>query len=218
MTGQARERDTDILIVGGGTGGTAAALAAASLGARVLMTEETDWIGGQLTAQAVPTDDHRWIETHGCTRRYREFREGLRAYYRAHVGLSAKALADPALSPGGSPGRRLSFDFRIGVAVLEQQLALPRLAGRVEVLLRTRVVGVETEGDRVRAVRLRHDESGDETVVTARYVLDATELADVLPLAGVEYVSGAESQAETGEPHAVEGPAQPDNVQAITWC
>ena len=67
-------------------------------------------------------------------------------------------------------------------------------------------------------MRLRSLETGHETVVQAPYVLDATELGDLLPLAGVEYVSGAESQAETGEPHAVEGPAQPDNVQGLTWC
>ena len=69
-----REVDTDIVIVGGGTGGCAAAMAAASLGRRVVMTEETDWIGGQLTQQAVPPDEHRWIESHGCTRRYRRCR------------------------------------------------------------------------------------------------------------------------------------------------
>ncbi len=47
-----RERETDVLIIGGGTGSVAAALAALRLGKRVIMTEETDWIGGQLTAQA----------------------------------------------------------------------------------------------------------------------------------------------------------------------
>ena len=45
-----RERKADILIVGGGTGGIAAAMAAASLGRRVIVTEETSWIGGRLLA------------------------------------------------------------------------------------------------------------------------------------------------------------------------
>ena len=39
-----------------------------------------------------------------------------------------------------------------------------------------------------------------------------------MPLGRVEYVSGAESQAETGEPHAVPDESQPDNVQGLTWC
>ncbi len=36
------ERHTDILIVGGSTGGCAAATAAASMGYRVVITEETE--------------------------------------------------------------------------------------------------------------------------------------------------------------------------------
>ncbi|WP_284298044.1 FAD-dependent oxidoreductase [Homoserinibacter gongjuensis] len=43
-----------MLIVGGGLGGVAAALGAARRGLRVLVTEETDWIGGQLTSQGFP--------------------------------------------------------------------------------------------------------------------------------------------------------------------
>lgn len=49
----------DIVIIGGGTGGCAAALAAAKQGKQVIMTEETDWLGGQFTSQAVPADEHR---------------------------------------------------------------------------------------------------------------------------------------------------------------
>jgi hypothetical protein len=213
-----REQATDILIVGGGTGGCAAALAAASLGRRVMLTEETDWLGGQLTAQAVPPDEHRWIEGSGCTRRYRDYRDGVRRYYRDHYPLTPQARGTATLNPGLGGVSRLCHEFRVGVAVLDQLLAFPRARGLLDVRLRTVPVGAEVEGDRVTAVRLRSLETGQETVVQAPYVLDATELGDLLPLAGVEYVSGAESQAQTGEPHAVEGPAQPDNVQGLTWC
>jgi NADPH-dependent 2,4-dienoyl-CoA reductase/sulfur reductase-like enzyme len=43
----------EVLIAGGGTGGVAAALAAARAGRSVVLLEETDWIGGQMTAQGV---------------------------------------------------------------------------------------------------------------------------------------------------------------------
>ena len=56
--GKAHELAADLVIIGGGTGGCAAALAAARNGLRVIVTEETDWIGGQLTAQAVPPDEN----------------------------------------------------------------------------------------------------------------------------------------------------------------
>ena len=58
----------DVLIVGGSAGGTAAAMAAAEAGASVCLIEETDWLGGQLTAQGVCTpDEQQHIETFGGT-------------------------------------------------------------------------------------------------------------------------------------------------------
>jgi hypothetical protein len=51
----------DILVAGGGTGGVAAVLTAARAGRTVCLTEETDWLGGQFTAQGVTAfDDHRF--------------------------------------------------------------------------------------------------------------------------------------------------------------
>jgi NADPH-dependent 2,4-dienoyl-CoA reductase/sulfur reductase-like enzyme len=48
------EERTDVLVVGGGLGGVAAALAAVERGADVVLVEETAWLGGRLTSQAVP--------------------------------------------------------------------------------------------------------------------------------------------------------------------
>ena len=77
----AQERRAGVAVIGGGFGGVAAALAALRQGARVVLTEETDWIGGQVTSQAVPPDEHPWIETHGRTRAYRQYRLAIREYY-----------------------------------------------------------------------------------------------------------------------------------------
>jgi NADPH-dependent 2,4-dienoyl-CoA reductase/sulfur reductase-like enzyme len=54
---QTARRNYDIVIAGAGTGGTAAALSAARMGADVALLEETDWIGGQPSAAAVSTMD-----------------------------------------------------------------------------------------------------------------------------------------------------------------
>jgi hypothetical protein len=51
----------------------------------------------------------------------------------------------------------------------------------------------------------------------APYFVDATEMGDLLPLTKTEYVTGAESQKETGELHA-KPEAQPHNMQAFTVC
>ena len=214
----ARELGADVVIVGGGTGGCAAALAATAAGARVILTEETDWVGGQLTAQAVPPDEHRWIERFGCTRRYRAFREGVREFYRRHYPLSKAALGDPFLNPGGARVSRISHEFPIGWLVLQQMLTWPVDRGLLRVLLFRKPVAAAVDGDRVRSVTVRDQQTGHEETLTARYFLDATELGDLLPLTGTEYVRGAESQQDTGEPGAAAGPARPDDVEAITWC
>ncbi len=207
---------TDILITGGGTGGCAAALAVAQMGYRAIVTEETDWIGGQLTSQMVPPDEHRYIERFGCTARYRRFRDGVRHYYREHYPLLPEARADRHLNPGGGTVSSLCYEPKVGVAVLEQMLAPYLLSGQIRLLFRSRPVGAQTEGDQVRSVRFAQEE-GEAFEVEARYFLDATELGDLLPLTGAEYVTGAESQAQTGEPHAL-CEADPGNVQAFTWC
>src|SRR6476469_6913920 len=82
LLARSRELNADVAVIGGGTGGCAAALGALRNGLRVILTEETDWIGGQLTSQAVPPDEHRWIEAFGSTDSYRSFRTGVRDYYR----------------------------------------------------------------------------------------------------------------------------------------
>src|SRR5262245_55800317 len=85
------ELKADIAIVGGSLGGVAAALAALRSGATVILIEESEWIGGQLTSQAVPPDEHQWVETHGVTQSYRQFRNNVRNYYRQHRPLTDAA-------------------------------------------------------------------------------------------------------------------------------
>lgn len=220
----------DILIVGGGTGGCAAAMAATSLGFNVILTEETQWVGGQLTAQGVPPDEHPWIEEFGCTRRYREFRNRVRQWYRDHRALTPEAAANTALNPGGGWVSRLCCEPAVAHEVLRAMLPLPRAAdgswrgegaggwGSLEVLLRHKPVSASAKGDRVESVTLWNLDEGTEITISAKFVLDATELGDVLPFTGTEYVIGAESRAETGEPNAVDGPPQSQNVQGLTWC
>lgn len=212
-----KELRADVIIIGGGTGGVAAALAAARNGSSVILTEETDWIGGQLTQQAVPPDEHPWIEDFGCTQSYREFRNRIRMYYRDHYPLTPQARGNSRLNPGNGSVSNLCFEPRVGVAVMESMLA-PFLSSRqVHLLLRHRALRAEIEGDFVRSVQVADLVDGHEVVLRGEYFIDATELGDLLPMTGTEYVTGAESRKETGERHASEE-AQPGNMQAFTWC
>lgn len=213
-----KELKVDILIVGGSLGGCAAAIAATSLGKKVIMTEETDWIGGQLTSQAVPPDEHRWIESFGCTRRYRRFRNLVRDYYKRHYPLNPTAVANPHLNPGQGTVSRLCHEPKVALAVLYQMMAYAETRGDLQIHLNRKPISVEAKADQIEAVTFIQTINGETETVAAGFVLDATETGDLLSLGRVEYVSGAESQAETGEPHAVPGESQPDNVQGLTWC
>ncbi|MFN0120906.1 MAG: FAD-dependent oxidoreductase [Blastocatellia bacterium] len=212
-----RELHTEILIVGAGVGGCAAALAAAQSGRRVILTEESDWIGGQFTSQAVPPDEHGWIERFGCTAAYRQFRDEVRHYYRRYYRLTEEARAARYLNPGNGWVSPLCHEPRVALAVLEQKLARYRSCGRLTLLTEHRPVAADSAGDRVRAVTLRDLQTGADMTITADYILDATETGELLPLTGTEYVTGFEARAETNEPSAP-AVAQPDNVQAFSVC
>ncbi len=212
-----KELRADLAIIGGGVGGCAAALAAARGGLNVILTEETDWIGGQLTSQAVPPDENRFIETHGATRSYQAFRQGVRGYYARNFPLTAEARANPLLNPGNGSVSKLCHEPRVALAVLHEMLAPFVTARRVQILLLHRPTAASTRGDRVEAVTLRNIETGHDVVLHAPQFVDATELGDLLPLTGTEYVTGAEAQRDTGEPHA-KSEAQPGNVQSFTCC
>jgi hypothetical protein len=211
-------RRAEILIIGGGLGGVAAALSALRLGRTVVLTEETDWIGGQLTAQAVPPDEHPWIEGTGCTTSYQRLRLGIRDYYRRNYPLIPEARFDPHLNPGAGRVSGLCHEPRVALAALYEMLA-PHLASRaLEILLRCRALHVDASGDRIRAVTLLDLETGRTAAIEVDFVLDATDLGDLLPLSGTEHAVGAESQRETGEPHALPGDADPLDQQAFTAC
>lgn len=213
------EVQADVVIIGAGVGGFAAALAALRNGLRVVMTEATDWIGGQLTQQAVPPDEHpyAWVEAFVGTRAYRQFRSQIRDYYRRNYPLTAKARALWNLNPGNGNVSGLCVEPRVALAVLYEIVA-PYLSGReLIILLHHKAVSAETDGDFVKAVTVRNMDSGRRIALTAPFVVDATELGDLLPLTRTEYVTGAEAQKDTGELHAHAEP-QPHNIQAFTCC
>ena len=211
------EVQADVAIVGGGLGGCAAALAACRNGLRVILTEETDWLGGQIAQQGVPPDEHKWIETHGAPKSYREYRNNVRAYYRQFYPLTSEAKKRNFLNPGDGAVSRLCHEPRVCVAVLESMLMPYISSGKLRILLNHKIVDAQTHRDEVQSVTLFDQIQRRKRNINANYFIDATELGDVLPLTGTEYVSGTESKDQTGELHAPEK-ANPTNHQAFTLC
>src|SRR5690625_7782894 len=89
------ERSADLVVIGGGLGGVAAALTAARLGRRVILTEADSWLGGQLTVQGVPPAEARGAGSHPPPPSYAEFRENVREHYRHPSPPPEEAKRDP---------------------------------------------------------------------------------------------------------------------------
>jgi len=190
----------EVLIAGGGTGGVAAALAAARAGRNVVLLEETDWIGGQMTAQGVSAlDEHEHIETFGGTRSYYEFRNAIRAHYGER-------------NPGNCWVSRLAFEPRVAVRALERMLP-----AEVRVLRRMKTVSVTTDRDRITELVALGLDDARQIRFKPDLVIDATELGDLLPLSGAEYTVGAETVAQTGEEQAQPLEPKPHCVQSFTY-
>jgi hypothetical protein len=212
-----RVLECDLLVAGGGVGGCAAALAACRSGRTVVLTEETDWLGGQMTSQGVSAlDEHRGIESFGGTRSYYELRSLIRDFYRDQTDLAPSAQAQEQLNPGNGWVSYLCFEPRAGVWALERLLWPFVEAGNLVILPRHLAVSAAIASDVVEAVTFRHLDGAEHVEVRPKFVLDATELGDLLPLTGTEYVSGAESALESGEPNAPLD-ADPQCVQSFTY-
>lgn len=215
--GRAKEMKADLVIAGGGVGGCAAALSALRKGLSVILTEETDWIGGQLTQQGVPPDEHPWIETHGSTQLYRELRTAIRNYYKRNYPLTEEARGREFLNPGDGWVSRICHEPRVAVAVLYEMLNPYISTGKLTLLLEHKAISADTDKDRILALKVVDVRDKESVVLRAPYFVDATELGDLLPLANVEFRTGTESKSETRELHAPEI-GNPKNQQAFTVC
>lgn len=207
----------DVVIIGAGLGGCAAAFSALRNNLTVVLTEETDWVGGQLTQQGVPPDEHMWIETHGAPQLYRDFRTAIRAYYKKNYPLTEQAKAVQYLNPGSGSVSKLCHEPQVAVSVLMEMMAPYISAQKLVLLTEHKAVNATVEKDEVRCVNVKNLRNKQTVTLSGSYFVDATELGDLLPLTGTEYVTGTESKAQTNELHAPDK-ANPKNNQAFTMC
>lgn len=212
--------ETDVLVVGGGTGGVAAAIAATRNGWNTILLEETDWLGGQLTSQGVSAPDaHPYIET-VLTDSFRAFRGLVRDYYRLGFRLSPAAQSAEYLNPGNGWVSWLCYEPKVGVEAINQLLKPAIDSGKLTVLYNAVVTSVTMSGADVKEVRVvqRDGTTSRELAIKPRYVVEAGELGDFLVMAHIPFSIGLDSQKDTGEPDAYQGDADPDHVQSFTFC
>ena len=114
--------NADIIICGASLGGTLAAYSAVREGKRAVLLEKTKWIGGQLTSQAVPPDEHIWIEKQGCTRSYSEYRKSVREYFRNLDGYSEDIKKEEWFCPAFSEVSFLAHPPKLAHKLLSDML------------------------------------------------------------------------------------------------
>lgn len=205
--------ECDILIAGGGTGGTSATLHAARLGRKVVVLEETDWLGGQLTSQGVSAlDEHAHIEQFGGTQSYYELRNAIRKHYATTYRLTERAIAGTSFNPGNCWVTHLAFEPRVAVQCIDRMLE--PVSSNIERHFHSRVVEVKSTRDRIKEITAATPD-GTRTF-RATVFLDATETGEFSALAGAEIVQGREGRKETSEPDAYEHP-DPGCIQSFTF-
>jgi len=167
----------DVLVVGAGSGGVSAAIQASRMGARVVLLEETDWVGGQMTGAAVSTMDWYGRAPAG-TGLYAEFIERVRDYYADPVRFPPSGKS---FSTCYHSSTRQCFEPHVGREILEQMLA----EAGVDVRLRWRVTEVLRDGNLVKGV-----DTDQGVQLRCSILIDATEYGDVIPLTGARYRVG----------------------------
>ena len=186
----------DVLVVGGGTGGTAAAIQAARQGVQTILVSETPWLGGMLTSAGVAAPDGNELAA---------FQTGLwGAFVRSLQHRETAGLDNSWVS-------MFTYDPRTGAKLLAdwvQQLPnLKWIAGQTP-------LEVLQKGSCITGVRFA------DVIVKAKVTLDATELGDLLAIAEIPHRWGWELQSEFEEPSAPVSPnelTQRYPVQAPTW-
>ncbi len=187
---------TEILVVGGGVGGTAAALQAARRGIKTILVSEGPWLGGMLTSAGVAAPDGN----------------ELAAWQTGIWGQFLRALKKQ--QPGGLDNGWVSlftFNPQVGAKILADWVAqCPTLKW----ISHQSPVDVVKNGDRLVGVRFPNYE------IRAKVILDGTELGDLLALADIPHRWGWEWQGEFDEPSAPRE-ANPMTeqypVQSPTW-
>ncbi|MUG91577.1 FAD-dependent oxidoreductase [Scytonema sp. UIC 10036] len=186
----------DVLVVGGGTGGTAAAIQAARRGAKTILVSEFSWLGGMLTTAGVSAPDGNELEA---------FQTGLWGAFIKQLQLRQPMGLD------NSWVSFFSYDPRVGAEIFADWVQeLPNLLWIAE---RTPLEVIQ-QNNCVGGVRFA------DFTVKAKVTLDATELGDLLALAEVPCRWGWELRSEWGE---ISAPASFNHltekypVQAPTW-
>jgi len=186
----------DVLVVGGGTGGTAAALQAARRGAKTILVSQWSMLGGMLTSGGVPAPDGNELLA---------FQTGIWGAFLRELNQRQPEGLDYAWVSF------FTYDPLIGANIFADWVkAEPHLLW----ISGQSPLEVIKTGNSITEVRFQ------SYTIAAKIILDGTELGDVLELAAIPYRWGWELHNQWQEPSApiVENSFMKNTpIQAPTW-
>ena len=172
--------NTQVLVVGAGTGGTAAALQAAQCGAKVYLIEPTSWLGGMISAAGVSATDGNNNLAGGIWGLFRN------SIYQVYGG--AKAVETGWVSNTHFEPHVADSIFKTMAAAQANLTIKYNWQFEKAIFKKNKVTGA-----------IFITENKKRVQILANIIIDATELGDVMASANVPFSLGMEADAESGE-------------------
>jgi len=186
---------TDVLVIGGGTGGTAAGIQSARSGANTIIVEQTNWLGGMLTAAGVSCTDGNDALPSGI---WNAFRQALYSHYGTN-NLATGWVSETCFEP--HVGDSI---FKAWASVEKKLTVMYNWYFEKTIKKSNKIIGA-----------IFRNERGATMLIQSKITIDATELGDVFADAGAGFDIGTENSADSKEKMA---PGKTTIIQDITWA
>ena len=180
-----RNARVGVVVVGATPAGVAAAIGAARFGIAVTVVEESNHIGGIISAGMTQADIGNSRALGGL---WNEYQDRLRAFYADAYGINSPQYRACRNGTRCEP--------HVAEAIFRAML---RDWPRIALLVGHRLTSVRVSAQRLRAIEIERYEGGGRQVVEADTFIDATYEGDLAAAAGASYRVGRESRATYGE-------------------
>lgn len=188
--------DYDVIIVGAGTSGVSAALQATESNYKVLLVEETNWLGGQMTASGVSSMDEPWADVTNPSGNkldrssgyYSIFTKKVLEYYNLLGGYNSQV--NQALW-------NLRTEPLVAHGILRQFITTRNQTpnkGRITVLYSAKVTDVLRTGDRISGIKVTQKNQAGLKTFSSKILIDASETGYIIPKTGLNYRIGNETK------------------------
>ena len=183
----------DVVIVGGGAGGTSAAIQSARNGAKTLLIEETNWLGGMLTSAGVSAIDGNYKLPSGF---WGEFKDSLVSHYGSLEALKTGWVSN------------VLFEPKVGNEILK---SITQNEKNLKILYSTSTQSVSKHDGN----NFNYQIKTSEGTFFSKILIDGTELGDLLPMIDDDYDVGMDSNEMYDENIAPE--IKNDIIQDLTF-